>query len=266
MKPEMITSRENTAIKEYLKLASDGAARRKSGRFVLEGVRLAKDALLSGVKIERAFLTAQAAEKNQPLASDLENSGVQVVLISNELAAKMADTSSPQGLLCTAFMLDNRFVLDKIDICGVYLALENLQDPGNMGTILRTAEALGVEGVFLSKGCVDIYSPKVIRAAMGAVFRLRIMQTDNLPGVIGELGEKGLTTFAAVARSGAAAITEIPMGRGVLAAVGNEGNGLTEECIGACSLPVTIPMRGRAESLNAASAAAILLWELTKGR
>lgn len=263
---EKISSRENSLIKEYVRLLKGKSERAAAGRFAIEGARLCTDALQSGVRIERAFLTAQALQKQGEFVDRLLGSGARIFEISEPVAAKMTDTQNPQGVFCTAIVLDKALTMDKINIYGAYVALENLQDPGNLGTVLRTAEALGLDGVLLSADCVDLYSPKVLRASMGAVFRLPFLVLTDLPALIGELGRRGMKTLAAVPDREARSVLELDLGGGVIAAIGNEGAGLTKSCEGACGVRFTIPMGGRAESLNASSAAAILMWEMYKSR
>ena len=132
--------------------------------------------------------------------------------------------------------------------------------------MLRSAEALGVDGVLLSPGCADVYSPKVVRASMGAVFRLPVYEIPTLPGALAKLRAHGMTALAAVPDRDVPDIAAEALSGGIVMCVGNEGAGLTPECIEACGRRVTIRMKGRAESLNAAAAAAILLWEIEKRR
>ena len=145
---------------------------------------------------------------------------------------------------------------------GKYIALENIQDPSNLGAICRTAEALGVDGAILS-GCCDRYSPKVQRGAMGSLLRLNIIDCDNLRELLVSLGEKGMKLYATTPDDTAQKITECDMSGGVVAVIGNEGNGVTDEVFSVCE-KVTIPMLGRAESLNASMAAAITMWEMMR--
>lgn len=263
---EQIRSRENGLVREYVRLRDDRRQRYAARRFVLEGVRLCGDALRSGVPIDRAFFTARALAHQAGLAAELTASGAAVWEIDDPVARKMGDTRTPQGVFAIAAMLDKNLEPDTIDRNGVYVALENLQDPGNLGTVLRTAEALGLGGVLLSTGCADVYGPKTVRASMGAVFRLPVWPTEDLPDVLRQLSGRGLLTLASVPDASAGSILAVAPRGGAVVAVGNEGAGLTAECAAACRERVTIPMRGRAESLNAAGAAAILMWELMKNR
>ena len=135
-----------------------------------------------------------------------------------------------------------------------------------MGTVIRTAEALGIDGLLLSDGCCDIYNPKVLRASMGGVFRLPLMRVGDMAQAVETLQEKGLTAYACVVDATATPITEAGMGKGSVTIIGNEGNGLRAETIAACKHSVTIPMAGRAESLNASMAAGIILWEMCRNK
>ena len=143
-----------------------------------------------------------------------------------------------------------------------YIALENIQDPSNLGAIIRTAEALGIDGAVLCS-CCDIYNPKAQRAAMGSLLRLPLMITKDLSAVISDCEKKGILTLATVPDSSAKKITQTDMSEGVLAVIGNEGSGVSQEIKALCE-KVTIPMLGRAESLNASMAAAIVMWEIMR--
>ena len=261
-----IQSRDNGLVKEYVRLCGDRRLRRETRRFVIEGARLCADALASGVRVEQAFLTLPAAGRSPELAAALEKAGAAVYEISDSVAQKMADTRNPQGIFCTAVLPSEIFRPEAVDRSGVYAALENLQDPGNLGTVLRTAEALGLDGVLLSEDSADVYSPKAVRAGMGAVFRLPVAWAPDLPELLTRLGGEGMETLAAVPDAQARSIRDVRPAGGAVIVIGNEGAGLTPECIRACRQRVTIPMRGRAESLNAAGASAILMWELIRNR
>ena len=162
-------------------------------------------------------------------------------------------------MLCVFKTLDKKFLSYKIEIGRHYAGLENIQDPSNMGTILRTAEALGIDGVILSKDCCDIYSPKVVRGSMGAVFRLPVIIAEDFTEYISKLAKSNIMIYASTPRN-AEDIESVDFSKGGVMLIGNEGNGLKDETIKACSKRVKINMKGRAESLNAAAAAAILLY------
>jgi TrmH family RNA methyltransferase len=160
-------------------------------------------------------------------------------------------------------MLDKNINIGTIKYNGKYIALEDVSNPSNFGAVIRTAEAVGLDGVIVSGGC-DIYNPKALRASMGSALRLSILTCDDAVGLIRELGSKGMLTLASTPDSSAELITEVPMNGGVVCVVGNEGNGVTDEVMSACTKRITIPMNGRAESLNASTAAAILIWEMVR--
>lgn len=264
--PQKLSSRDNPLVKEYAALCDSAKRRREAGLFPVEGVRLTMDALQSGTHIRTVFFETQALIRHASLAAELKRAGVVLYEITDTVAAKLSRTGTTQGVFCEAGMLDKGFSPDKIDRNGAYLAAEEVQDPGNMGALLRSAEALGFDGVLLSPGCADLYAPKVTRASMGAVFRLSWMRVESLPATIAALSTRGMKTLAAVADRSAEDLTKLDLTGGVVACVGNEGNGLSDALVKACAVRATIPMRGRAESLNAAAAAAILMWEIEKQR
>ena len=185
-------------------------------------------------------------------------------MISTEIASKLSNTEHPQGIFCVCDMLDKYKALAKIENTGKFLILENISDPSNIGAIARTAEALGIDGMIISEGCCDIYNPKALRASMGALFRMPIMICPDIIKKVIELNKLGILTLAAVPSDKAQLITSLDLKSGCAVAIGNEGNGLTEEMKEACQKQVTIPMRGRAESLNAAMAAGIIMWEMMR--
>ena len=263
---QSITSKENAAVKRVVKLIGSSKDRREQNAFVVEGVRLCMDALTSGIILEEFFYTEQAEEKYPSSVEALRGQAGKTILVSQAVMTHFTDTKTPQGVLCVCSMLDKNSSTYKMDSSNRLLALEDLQDPSNLGTVLRTAEALGVGGILMNRGCCDIYSPKVLRGSMGAVFRLPFLILEDLPGYLTQQKENGCSIYAAVPDRAATPITEIPFSGRCIVAVGNEGNGLTEACIQACTQPVTIPMEGRAESLNAATAASILIWEMVRSQ
>ncbi len=236
--------------------------RKSEGLFFIEGARLCLDASLSSVTIKELYVTESGYEKYSEYINTIESKAERCFMVSDEVAQKLGDTKNPQGVFCVCKMLDKNTNIGKIKYNGKYIALENVTNPSNFGAVVRTAEAVGLDGVIVSGGC-DIYNPKSQRAAMGSLFRLQVIDTDNLPLLLSELREKGMKAYAGVPDSSALKITDADMSGGVVSVIGNEGNGITEETCNAC-IPVTIPMQGRAESLNAAAAASILIWEMMR--
>lgn len=255
----MITSKDNEMIKHISKLISSSSYRREQECFVAEGARLCMDGVLSGAVAEVFLYTKNGMEKYPKEFEKIFAVAKKNFEISESVLKKISDTNSPQGLLCVLKALDKKSLSYKIEIGRHYVALENIQDPSNMGTVLRTAEALGIDGVILSKNCCDIYSPKVARGSMGAIFRLPVIIAENFTEYISELSKSGIMTYASTPRN-AEDIENIDFSKGGVMLIGNEGNGLKEETIKACCKRVRISMKGRAESLNAAAAAAILLY------
>ncbi|MBQ4332820.1 MAG: RNA methyltransferase [Clostridia bacterium] len=261
-----VTSKDNQWVKEWRRLNDSAKYRRESGLFAIEGARLCGDALRSGVSLQAVLYTAAARSTYAGVVEPLLAAAGTAVEIGPDLARHMGDTTNPQGVFCIAKALDNSLIIDKINIIGKYSALEDIQDPGNLGTIIRTAEALGLDGVLLSDGCCDVYNPKVLRGSMGGVFRLPLLRAGDMAATVAALQQQGLTAYACVVDGDATPITRAGMGAGAVAVIGNEGNGLRPETVAACAKRVTIPMDGRAESLNASMAAGIILWEMTRSR
>lgn len=259
-----ITSRDNPSVRRAVKLMTSARERRKSGLIICEGARLCGDAAESGVRGEEFFCTAAARKKYPEQVEKLEKISKETYLITEELAAKIGDTDSPQGIFLTAKMPSVEIDMNKLKAVGQYVLLENLQDPSNVGAIFRTAEALGIDGIILTDNCASCFAPKALRAGMGAMFRIPIFQTSDAPAAMKGAAERNMRPMAAVPREDASDVTAIKFFRGAIMCIGNEGNGLTDELISACPERVTIPMNGRAESLNAATAAAILMWEMMR--
>ncbi len=259
-----ITSRSNDKIKYAVRLGESACARRNSCEFFLEGARLCSDAAETGIEIKTAFFTASALKKYASYAQKITAAAKECFLVSTDVAKKLSGTDSAQGIFCICACPEADNAKDVLDTSGKYIALENVQDPSNLGAVCRTAEALGLSGVIVSGGC-DIYNPKALRAAMGSSLRIKLMSASDLPALLRFANEKSMLTLASTPRADAVSISTLDLNVPVICCVGNEGNGLTEETINTCRTAVTIPMQGLAESLNASAAAAILAWELVRG-
>ena len=256
---ERISAASNEKIKYAAALASSASKRRENGEFLLEGARICADAAENGVALVRAFFTGEALGSYSSYISKIEAVCRECYEISPQAARKLSSTDSTQGVFCVCRMKNH-----SAGICegGRYLALENIQDPSNIGAICRSSEALGLDGLIVSGGC-DIYNPKALRAAMGSSLRINILICENLASFIDE--NSSFLTLAAVPDANAKDIRTVSAdGRGIICCVGNEGNGLSDAVKSACDEIITIPMQGRAESLNASAAAAILAWELKR--
>lgn len=245
------------------KLISSASFRREEELFVAEGMRLCGDALRSGAQVVTALFSESFAQKDGAFVDECKACAGECFLVRDSIFSALSDTKTPQGVLFVIKRLDKPIDFDTMKKNGKILALESVQDPVNLGTILRTAEALGVCAVVLSRDCCDIYAPKVIRGSMGAVFRLPFMTADSLPDYIAAFNRFG-TSYAAVLDRESRAVQECDFSALSLCALGNEGNGLTPETVAACTHKVYIPMAGGAESLNVSAAAAIILWEMIR--
>lgn len=257
---EKITARANERIKYAVRLGENASFRKENGEFFLEGARLCSDAAKTGIVIKQAFFTVAALDKYSAYAESIMQSGCICFEISTDVAKKLSGTENPQGVFCICKM---REISDELKADGKYLALENLQDPSNLGAICRSAEAIGLDGIIVSGGC-DIYNSKALRAAMGSLFRLPVIENTDMPGFISHAKKNGMKVYASVPADDAADIRKADLSGGVIICIGNEGSGLSPKTIEACTERVTIPMGGRAESFNASAAAAILAWELKR--
>ena len=272
MRIERISSRKSPVVRDAASLLQKAEKRSEAGLFMAEGARLCEDAAKSGIEIAACFFTENAQKKYAAYLDPVLKCAEKAYCVEDHIAPLLSDTKNPQGIFCVCRMpkrtvdgLPRGAEPDKSKDHRV-LVLENVQDPSNMGNVLRTAEALGVRHLVLVDACCDIYGPKVLRGSMGAVFRLGVEQFDNAEMCLASLNERKITSLAAVPDSTATPITKIPFEKGSWAVwIGNEGNGLTQEAIKNCSDRVTIPMLGRAESFNASTAAAIVLWEMMRG-
>ena len=258
-----ITSKDNKGIKEYVKLARSRAFREETGCFALETVKLVREALNNKVDILRLYVTPALLDTHPDLVAQALHFGVECSIISPELEEKMSQTGNSRGCFAIGKRLDKLHHIDKIGKKGRFLFLNGLQDNGNVGTILRTADALGADGVILSHDCCDLYALKTLRAAMGSAFRVKVFRSEHPKEDLLSLG-RDFETCAAVVDGDAYPVTQMNFGDSAIIVIGNEGNGLPDDIVDCCAVRITIPMAGRAESLNAAMAAGILTWEMLR--
>lgn len=260
---EKIVSRDNVQIKHLIKLIKSKKERLQCSEFVTEGIKLSLEAAQNNVHIICTYFTEQAYEKYGEKLKELLALSQKSVQISEDLNRKISDAQTPQGVYCLCTMLDKERRTVKIDTDGHYMVLCGLQDPGNVGTILRTCEAMGIDGVILTSDCPDIYSPKVLRSTMGGVFRMSVEITDDIAKTIQSAQEKNVTVYAAALDKTAVSLKNADLKSGSMVLVGNEGNGLPDDVISMCDKTLYIDMKGNAESLNAAVAASIIAWEMS---
>lgn len=253
--PELITSRENGKIKYACKLAQSAAFRNQEKCFLAEGLKLCLELAGSSLLLKVIFYTQKALDKTPQLA-ELAGEGY---LIADHVAEKLAQGQSSQGVYGVFAMPNAGW--ETIQPGQRWLALEGVQDPGNVGTLLRSAAAFGFDGVLLDRGCASPWSPKTLRASMGAVGKLPVVEMPEMTSAICGLNEKGFTTLAA-ALYRSQPLDSVPRSYpgGLCVVIGSEGQGLTEGAQNACTTAVRIPMTDRVESLNAGVAGSVLLW------
>lgn len=253
MEREVITSRANPLLARVRRLNGRRTFRREEGAFAAEGPKLLAEALRWGVELE-AVVCASGAELPELPAR------TRVVEVEDGLLASIADTESPQGIvfICKG---NNLTVPDQL-AGNRYLLLDGVQDPGNVGTIWRTADAFGADGVILCGGCADPWNPKTVRATMGAVFRLPVYECA-LGEAADRLAAAGLPLYAAALREDTMDVREIGLGSCAVV-IGSEGRGVSQEALALCEKTIKIPMSPRCESLNAAVAASVVLWEMAR--
>lgn len=257
-----LSSKENSEIKRLTCLLSSRKERERTGLFVVEGLRIAADAARAAGGVESAFFSEDAMERHPEDCRAIAALAEKVYLLSNSLSQRIGDTKTPQGVFCICRR--PKPDLSVFDGKGRYIMLSSLQDPGNVGTVIRTACALGLSGVILSADCPDVYSPKVLRSTMGGVFGIPLWVTADLPAAMERLRAGGCLVAAAALTPDAKPISAQSMAGVGCVAIGNEGNGLTREMIDACDRCIILPMAQPGQSLNAGVAASIFMWELTK--
>ena len=248
---ETLTSRKNAYIRHLRSLAAEAAYRRAQGEYLCDGLKTLHEALRFGAEL-RSVLWKEHRETVAGLCSAAEYIAPAELF---DYASPLAN--SPGPLFCVAIPEE-----EKTRKLSNALILENVQDPGNVGTVLRTANAFGIDAVILVGACADLYQPKTVRATMGAIFRQRAfsMELDELGGF---LKEQGLPLYGAALSARARDVRGLSL-RGAAVAIGSEGKGLGAELLARCDETVIIPMQPDSESLNAAVAAAVLMWEMTR--
>lgn len=260
----MITSSSNPRIKQVVQWQEKAKERRNAGIFLVEGFKMFEEAPVE--KIQEVYISEGALERalqDEGTGEKLRKTGYEVV--ASELFRKMSDTQTPQGILCVVKRPE--YTLNQVLAASTPLlvVLENLQDPGNLGTIVRTGEGAGITGVIMSKGTVDIYNPKTIRATMGSIYRVPFVYVEDLLEVPGLLKKAGIKSYAAHLE-GKQYYDSFSFEEGTAFFIGNEGNGLSRELADAADAYLKIPMEGRVESLNAAIATSLLMYEAHRQR
>ncbi len=256
----MINSTSNKQIKNLIQLQTKAKARREQQLYVVEGIRMYRE--IPKECLVKTYVSESFYNKEQNRA---QLRGDETEVVADHVFAAVSDTKTPQGVLCVAkqqrYSLDDMLHTEK----PLLMMLEDIQDPGNLGTILRTAEAAGVSGIIMSSGTADIYNPKTIRSTMGSLYRMPFMVTDDFTKTIHILQEKQVKIFAAYL-TGSVEHTKADYTSACAFLIGNEGNGLKKETAQIADSCVRISMEGQVESLNAAIAATVLMFEAKRQR
>lgn len=255
----MITSTSNAKVKELVQLQKSSRRRREQSVFIVEGSRMCGE-IPGDLIIERYVSeTYMQQHANQDLNS------IKTEVLADRVFAHVSDTKTPQGILCVVKMII--YTADEIiNVSNPFiLILDGLQDPGNLGTIFRTAEAAGVSGIIMSRECVDVYNPKVIRSTMGSIYRMPFKYADDLAAVIGRMKDRGVQIYAAHL-DGRCSYDEADYSQKTAFMLGNEGNGLRREIADLADACIQIPMHGEVESLNVAVAGTVLMFEAARQR
>ena len=266
----LITSKANLTVAEISKL-SNKKYRMQSRLFTCDGIKLFKEAVNFGASIKYIIVENSA---NFPPDVVLEikkcaENGTKILCLENHIFEKLTSEIAPQGIItvCEFYSKKHAFstVVENKDINNkITVILESVRDPGNMGTIIRNAVALGIDKLILSSDCVDIYSPKVVRASMGAIFKLEIHIVDDLDTSVENIKKSGRRVLAAAIDERALILGKNALSREDVVVLGNEGHGISDHLIEKCSDKLFIPMRENTESLNVAMASAIIMWEISK--
>lgn len=252
---ETITSRKNPLCQHIRSLAADGEYRRQSGEFLCDSPKLLEEALKRDGTVHTVVCTERRVPAELP-------TGVRVVVVPEDVMASLAPSKTPQGALAVCALVDQP--LPQRLTGRQYVVLDGVQDPGNVGAVLRSADAFWTDGVFLVNACADLYHPKTLRASMGAVFRCPVW-TVTPEALCQLLRCSQVPLYGAALRQDTADVDAVDWCRAALA-IGSEGQGLSDAVLALCDKTVKIPMREHCESLNAAAAAAVLLWEMARVR
>ena len=273
---EIIRSRQNRNIVALCKL-TDRKEREKSRTFRFDGIKLLKEAVKNRLELQAVFLRESDGERilqelTDDFGTDADKQIGRILTLSDDIFDRVSEEKSPDGAISIATYIDKfqKIVTiynsaDFSELSGESIVLlESVRDPSNIGAIIRSAAAIGVDRLILSTDCADIYHPRAVRASMGTLFNQKIDRVEDFKGTIRMLQETGRRVFAAALLPQAELLGSFPVRTGDCVVIGNEGHGIRPETAAACGRSVLIPMSGRAESFNAAVAASILMWEFMK--
>lgn len=271
---ELISSRHNQTIVSICKL-SDRKNREAARLFRFDGIKLCAEAILACVEPVYILLRRGDCEPVSQRIRDIcgkspRDTGARVIVLENSLFDAVSEEKSPEGVITVAKYIDKFHKVATIDSNSAFfdglgsriMLLEDIRDPGNLGTIMRSAAALGIDELILCGDCADIYSPKTVRGSMGALFRLKLSLCRDSAAAVRGIQTAGRRVLAAALADNARPVKQAGLRASDCIAIGNEGHGLGREVLDLCDGSVIIPMRAGSESLNAATAAAIFMWEI----
>lgn len=263
---EIITSKSNPTVMRVRSL-TEKKYRDEYGLFRTDGVKLAAELFSHGIVPELVIFKESSKEKVLSRIGE-KFPDCDAVVLSDAVFDRVSEEKSPEGIICEVKHLDNHGKIATINKDTLFfhvneriILLESVRDPGNLGTVIRSAAALGANSIIISSDCADIYNPKTVRASMGAIFGINVLTTEDLARTVTELRKAGRKVFAAALDRQAMALDRVRLEEGDCFVVGNEGHGLSQAVLDVCDAKVFIPISVGAESLNAAIAASILLWE-----
>lgn len=273
---EVIRSKQNRAVVEACKL-SERKHREEQRKFRFDGIKLLKEALEKEVPIDSVFLSEPKAEEICSALRSVYGNAIfghlgSIKVVSEEVFGKISEEKSPEGVITIAKYIDkfenfatiyNSADFIKAEKAPIVL-LESVRDPSNLGAIIRSAAAFGIETLLISRDCADLYHPKTVRASMGMLFTQPIFRVESLPSVIEKLQQSGRRVFAAALSERAKPLGAFPLRSGDCVVIGNEGHGISAAVLQQCDSEVMIPMQPTAESLNASVAAAVFMWEFCR--
>lgn len=259
----MITSISNAQVKQVCAYVQKAKERRRDKLFVVEGRRMFEEAPAGW--IHKVYTTQSFLDKYMEGTLGKKLHAVGYELVSDEAFSKMSDTKTPQGVLCLVRWPEYSLEALLQDPRGIFVVLEDLQDPGNLGTIVRTGEGAGISGILMTRDTVDIFNPKTIRATMGSIYRVPFIYIEDIRQTLQSLQAVGITVYAAHLK-GEGYYDAFDYTKGSAFLIGNEGNGLKKETADLADVYVKIPMAGQVESLNAAIATTLFMYEAGRQR
>ena len=274
IRDEIIRSRNNPLVK-FASSLQDKKGREKAKSFLIEGEKLTLEGIEKGLPITHIFISENKKEailpKIKSRINDFSSSEIELIIVSDEVVSKISSEKAPQGVISIVKYLDFFSKLDIIYKEDFFLksgerciVLASLQDPGNLGSVIRSAVAFGVEHIVLTEDSADIYNTKTIRSAMGSLFRVKVTKISNLENFVKYAREFSRRVFSAELREGAISLNDIALNEDDIIIIGNEGHGIPTSVSALCNNSLYIPISENTESLNASCAAGIFMWEQSR--